>query len=254
MADTSLCSLVDNEGICLDRLQVVRAVEQLQLALIGGRAELADGSERALVGCGGDNNGGGRIGGSSAYLGVVERDGMTVDGYRRLVYIVDEADVVDVEAVSRRALTGIGVGGEGHEQGFGFHIVVVVFKGNDDVLPSKAVGGNLSILCCSYHIGVVFVLWILIVSAIGESRTDGSVRMVGNRCLLFELHPNGERVGRAVHECIERITMAVRGSAVGGKKSAVFRISSIHVSCLHAACGDSAVSDGDSQDRSGCEQ
>lgn len=37
LADTSLCSLVDNEGICLDSLQVVRAVEQLQLALIGGR-------------------------------------------------------------------------------------------------------------------------------------------------------------------------------------------------------------------------
>ena len=42
LADTSLCALVDNEGICLDRLQVVRAVEQLQFALIGGRAELAD--------------------------------------------------------------------------------------------------------------------------------------------------------------------------------------------------------------------
>ena len=74
LADTSLCSLVDNEGICLDRLQVVRAVEQLQLALIGGRAELADSSERALVGCCGDNIGFGRVFGSRAYFLFVKRD------------------------------------------------------------------------------------------------------------------------------------------------------------------------------------
>ena len=77
--------------------------------------------------------------------------------------------------------------------------------------------------------------------------------MVGIRRALLELHPNGDGIWRAVHECIERVAVTVSRSVVCGEKSAVLRVSGSHGSCLHASCGDSAVCD-NAKDRGRGEQ
>lgn len=210
LTDTSLCFLVDNEGICLDCLQVVRAVEQLQPALSIGSAELADGSERALVSCCGCNNGVSRVFGSRAYLVFVKRDGLPIDGYCRLVYIVDEADVVDVEAVSA-AFSRVCICGDRYKNGFSVYVIVRIDKWCSYSLPNKAFRFYLCVFSSCNNVVISFTcfLWVLIICTVGDSCADCSIRMLGNGCLLFKLYPNSDGVGRAVHEYIEWIAIAI---------------------------------------------
>lgn len=135
---------------------------------------------------------------------------MTVDGYCRLVYIVDEADVVHVEAVST-ALSRVGIRGDCDKNGFAVHVIVRIDKRCCYSLPNKAFGFYLRVFGSCNHVVIsfTFFLRVLIICAIGDSCADRSVGMISHRGFLLELYPNSNGVRRAVHECIEWIAIAI---------------------------------------------